>query len=110
MSISKITIQDGKMSMIFDFKEINYISFHKMYSCCNFTNGKELKINTDYNRLKELFPQDQFLCVTNAFIININEIKSITKMEDRSRIKMKNKISIYIEGESRKFLTQFKVY
>ena len=110
MSVNRITIQDGKMSMIFDFKEINYISFHKMYSSCNFTNGKELKINTDYNRLKELFPQDQFLLVPNAFIININEIKSITKMDDRSRIKMKNKITIYADSECRKFLTKIKVY
>ena len=110
MSISKITIQDGKMSMIFDFKDINYISFHKMYSCCNFTNGKELKINTEYNRLKELFPPDQFLCVTNAFIININEIKSITKMDDRSRIKMKNNKCIIINTSYANFSAHFLVF
>ena len=102
-------IEEGKMSLIFDFREISYILFNKTFTSCNFTNGKEIKIQTPFNRLIDLLPKDRFVCINDSIIINANEIKSIIKQDEKSKIIMRNKKIFFIDIESNNLLNHFQM-
>jgi len=109
MSVSRITIQDGKMSMIFDFREISHIIFKNYSSTCRFINGKEIIINTTFSKLKDLLPSDLFIMIENEIILNKKEIRSITNHEFESEIILKSGKSVFLSTEKRKLISYFNV-
>jgi len=107
--ISRVRIDEGKMSLIFEYDLISYIYYNKHFTSCNFTNGKEIQIQTPFTTLIDLFPKDQFVLVNQTIIININEIKSIIKQDEKSKIIMKNQKTLLVGMERKTLLSYFQI-
>ncbi len=107
--IKHLRIDEGNMSLLFEYREISYISNDKNFIRCNFTSGKEIKIQTPFYSLINIFPKERFVLINNEIIINLNEIKTIIKNDKNSKIIMKNLKILYIDMETKNLLSCFKV-
>ncbi len=93
---TQISINSGKKSIFYKLNDICCIILKNDQIICNMTNQKEIPLHHDFDTLKQLLLQHNFVLIGHNIIMNRNEIKMIRDYEEGAKIFTKCNMVIHI--------------
>jgi DNA-binding LytR/AlgR family response regulator len=81
-----ISINSGKKSIFYNLNDICCITVKNDQIICNMTNQKEIPMHHDFDTLKVLLLNHNFVQIGQNIIINRNELKMIRDYEGGAKI------------------------
>jgi DNA-binding LytR/AlgR family response regulator len=94
--LKQITIKSGKKSIFYNLNEICSIIEKNNQVICNLVSQKEIPLQHDFDTLKQLLLNHNFVLIGQNIIINRNEIKMIRDCEGGAKIYTKCNSIIHV--------------
>ena len=92
----QISINSGKKSIFYNLNDICYIIVKNDQIICNMTNQKEIPLHLEFDTLKQILLNHNFVQIGQNIIINRNEIKMIRNYEGGAKIFTKCTMVIHV--------------